>query len=191
MKKRRRMHYTSQLQKIGRMDTDISSNNFLGVFPADKIPVQDMKRSNFFCCIANTDASDKPGQHWVAFICLKGKRIFFDSYGKHPSYYNSFWADFDSWTASEMEIQQEDSDVCGDYCIFFLKFASSNADFSLSKFYRYFDSDGKEENDNLVFQICHSLYPRILNSVGHDIDGDGHYDPVLKNSCNQGCKPRR
>ena len=42
------MHYTRQLDKIGRMDSDISSNNFLGVFPADKIPYDEIRNKNFF-----------------------------------------------------------------------------------------------------------------------------------------------
>ena len=161
------------------------------MFPADKIPYDEIRKKKFFSFIANTDASNKPGQHWVAFVCKEGKIIFFDSYRKSPSYYNSHWSDFDSWTRNEVDIQQDESDVCGDYCIFFLKFVFSDVDFSLSKLHRYFDSNEKEENDQLVFQICHGLYPKILNAVKHNIDGDGHYDPVIKGSCTQGCKSRK
>ena len=47
--------------------------------------------SKFPCgFVANTDPSDEPGTHWIAFYFpSKQKGEFFDSYGKPPEYYHA------------------------------------------------------------------------------------------------------
>lgn len=50
---------------------------FKGVFPADQIP--DLQRGE--CCIANLDASDEPGSHWVSIT----DGLVYDSFGRKSS----------------------------------------------------------------------------------------------------------
>lgn len=57
------MHDTHQLMKCGLADEDISPL-FLGVFPADQIPMFFAVRD--WCLIAYTDPASKRGQHWIA-----------------------------------------------------------------------------------------------------------------------------
>lgn len=182
------MHDTSQLNAVCRRDEDISPH-FLGVFAADKIPLERMKNLQTFSLIANTDPSNLPGQHWVAFMRKNGNDFFFDSYGMKPSSHFPPWRHFDGWSHNTMDLQQDESDVCGDYCIFFFLIFSSLQNPSFNKAFKCFDVENKQENDYEVFQISHNLYPKILNKVGHDTDGDGHYD-LLKDN-HQSCKSRK
>ena len=62
---------------------------YLGCFPADVKPdVRDK------CCwIWNVDEQDKSGTHWVGVIKDSDKIIFFDSYGKPPTFFKrKYWA---------------------------------------------------------------------------------------------------
>ena len=94
------------------------SAKFLGVFPADKIPLPLTKWPAGF--VANTDPEGEPGQHWVAMYQKSpfAQLEYFDSYGYDPSFY-----DFnlpDSLTFSDRQLQSPGSDVCGNYCVYFL-----------------------------------------------------------------------
>jgi hypothetical protein len=87
-------------------------SNFKGVF------MQDEKLPNSGCFIMNLDRKSGKGTHWVAvsYDC----DIYFDPFGIAPpdkinvKYYNSF------------EIQHAQEDLCGEYCIWFLKHVSGN-----------------------------------------------------------------
>ena len=66
------MHDTFQLALACSKDSDISKNNLLGVFAADRIP----SPIPYFCrFIMNTDTHGEEGEHWVAIFC-KGGKIF-------------------------------------------------------------------------------------------------------------------
>ena len=74
--------------------------------------------------MANTDPSNKPGTHWVAFYFpSEEKGEFFDSYGHPPEYY-SFKNFLDThsheWSFNNRKLQSAWSEVCGQYCIFYL-----------------------------------------------------------------------
>ena len=60
----------------------MSECDFLGVFPADKIPavVNGWKRPAAY--VDNIDTSDKPGKHWITVWHRRGGDTeYFDSYG--------------------------------------------------------------------------------------------------------------
>jgi hypothetical protein len=61
---------------------------YLGALPADKLPSAEHLRrfsATAVCLIANTDPSDRPGQHWVAYYLAPGGELeFFDSFGNDP-----------------------------------------------------------------------------------------------------------
>lgn len=94
---------------------------FEGVFPADKVP----KTVNLHSAIvANTDPASKPGEHWVAFYFKDGRGIYFDSYGRPPltkTVLDFLNANSKSWTWNKQQIQGYDTDVCGQYCIYFVQ----------------------------------------------------------------------
>jgi len=56
---------------------------FKGVFPSDRLPKTILKYPALI--IANTDTSDQPGTHWIAFYFDSRRSAeFFDSYGQYP-----------------------------------------------------------------------------------------------------------
>jgi len=55
---------------------------FIGVFPSDRLPKTILKYAALI--IANTDTSDQPGTHWIAFYFDSRRSAeFFDS-GQYP-----------------------------------------------------------------------------------------------------------
>jgi hypothetical protein len=94
-----------------------SHSKFCGVFAADEIP---NKFNNYpVCYVANTDPRGMPGSHWVAYFHPDAEHAeFFDSYGNKPDEFNlKVWP---SMTCNSTSFQSYDSDVCGQYCIYFL-----------------------------------------------------------------------
>ena len=73
---------------------------------------------------ANTDPSTEPGTHWVAFYFpSEEKGESFDSYGQPPEQYRDLFRDFlepYEWQFNTRKLQSAWSDVCGQYCIFYL-----------------------------------------------------------------------
>jgi hypothetical protein len=114
---------TSQITHALEQDP-VTSKKFCGVFPSDKLP-QTIDR---YPCgfVANTDPSSEPGTHWVAFYFpSEQKGEFFDSYGRAPEYYRDSFGDFldkhsCAWDFNRRKLQSAWSDVCGQYCIFYL-----------------------------------------------------------------------
>ena len=89
---------------------------FCGVFAADQLP-----KINTFPCgfVANTDPITEPGTHWVSFYFPSlGKAEFFDSYGHRPEHYGFKLYDIETW--NNRKLQSSLSEVCGQYCIFYL-----------------------------------------------------------------------
>ncbi|MEW8548441.1 MAG: hypothetical protein AB2693_33480, partial [Candidatus Thiodiazotropha sp.] len=112
---------TSQLMCVIHSDPRLFAS-VRGVYSADQVPKY-IRRGGF---IANTDVGNKPGKHWCAFYFDGfGRSEFFDSYGKPPQYYNN---DFLSclrrnsgvWIYNTKKLQSHYSNVCGQYCLYFL-----------------------------------------------------------------------
>ena len=85
---------------------------------------EDISLYSLSCCfIMNTDKHGLEGEHWVAIFCKQGKKFYFDSCDGNEIYGNENWRQFLSrdWTRNDIVLQQLDSDVCGDYCIYFKK----------------------------------------------------------------------
>jgi len=113
------------IQILRALEQDpVTSKRFCGVFPCDELP----KTIDKYPCgfVANTDPSGEPGTHWVAFYFPSDQKAeFFDSYGQPPDYYRSSFEDFlnkhsDEWGFNERKLQSAWTDVCGQYCIFYL-----------------------------------------------------------------------
>ena len=181
------MHDTEQLQLAARRDEHIGPI-FLGVHPADRIPTLRGKS----CFILNTDSHDKPGQHWICVFHDGVKTfIYFDSYGYPPTKWNRHWSVFNSFLQNRVDLQQETSDVCGDYCLFVLKQLASQTKPSLEKTLKYLDVHDKKGNDFLIYELIHEEYPRSLNSVKHVLNVNESNFKRIVSSRQQTNRPRK
>lgn len=69
----------TQLDKVGRR---FFGKKYIGTFPSDQIPR--LKPNTY--CIANLDATDEPGSHWVALVKSDDDElIVYDSFGRFTS----------------------------------------------------------------------------------------------------------
>ena len=100
----------------------------MGVFPADMINIQTkmcLKEFPIFF-IANSRPVSHPGEHWVAFVNTRPEHLeIFDSYGRLPAAYLQYLArfirHFRQQSHNRRRLQQKTSDVCGHYCLYYLR----------------------------------------------------------------------
>ena len=139
----------------------VTSKKFCGVFPSDKLP-QTIDR---YPCgfVANTDPSSGPGTHWVAFYSpSEEKGEFFDSYGHAPEYYRRSFGDFlksRAWDFNRRKLKSVWSDVCGQYCIFYLSHRARGQ--SMSDIVHLFNND-TILNDTKVSQFVKRHFKVLL-----------------------------
>ena len=97
--------------------------HWLGVFARDQVPKLDRSQRRPFALVVNTDPSNKPGKHWLAFFApadpSNAPAEMFDSYGLSPIIHAlAHLAPRISW--SSVSFQSIESSVCGHYCLYFL-----------------------------------------------------------------------
>ena len=121
----------------------ITKRKFCSVFPSDRWPrTIDKKPCGF---IANTDPSTEPRTHWVEFYFpTELKAAFFDSYGYPTEHYRDTFPDYLNnnsyeWEFSNRKLQSIWSDVCGQYCIFYLSHRARGH--SMNKIVQLFSND--------------------------------------------------
>ena len=156
---------TSQLQCIISCD-HVLRERVLGVFAADQLP----RTIPIFPCgfIANTDNSNRPGQHWVAFFIRDDNVVeFFDSYGQNPGLYNgqfTSWIDRHAKTVlvNELRLQSDYSNVCGLYAVYFLRqrLLREGMDQILDRF----SISDTEANDNYILKLFSRVYPNCVQN---------------------------
>ena len=140
-----------------------TKKTFCGVFPSNKLPTTIDK----YPCglVVNTDPSSEPGTHWVAFYFpSERKGEFFDSYGKPPEYYRNSFRDFldkhsSEWNFNSRTLQSIWSDVCGQYCLFYL--CQRSRGHGLSKIVHVFSSNTLS-NDSKVSQFVRNHF-RVID----------------------------
>lgn len=127
------------MQLLLRHVAEVANHNqsapidFLGVFPFDLFPLEtflETSPSRAMCCIVNSDPSNKPGTHWIAFFMDKANQIrnnipileFFDSYGLPPSAYSfkPISPTVCTVISNKYTLQSYSSNVCGHYCLMYL-----------------------------------------------------------------------
>lgn len=166
------MHDTDQLRQCCKRDEDINPS-FLDVFPADFLPSRLPDTCSF---ILNTDPSSKGGQHWVAACKIDGRPFYFDSYGRKPSDWYPGWNILNGFKRSTEDFQQDTSDVCGDYCLNFLKNMTSGRSFD--SFLKVLDETDDLGNDIAMRSYAHKMWPTTLNQTTHVVEDayDTDYD---------------
>ena len=101
----------------------VTKHYFDGVYPVDFLKNIINKPKLIIC---NTDTSAGEGVHWIAIFFHKDNQVdFFDSLGRKPCNYDPRFLNFmkkfaDECTFTTTRIQPADSDLCGQYCIYFL-----------------------------------------------------------------------
>ena len=148
----------------------ITNKKFCGVFPSDKLPQTIDKYPCGF--VANTDPSTKPGTHWISIWIGssdgkgENKRIvgeFFDSYAADvPLVFRDYLEKHtDIWIYNRRKLQSIWSDVCGDYCMFYLSHRARGH--SMNKVVQLF-------NDNTMLnnaKVSHFVKTHFRVSVKH------------------------
>ena len=107
------------------------SPGFSGVYPAYSLSL--IKGNSF--AILNTQEANKSGAHWIAIFYNDQKCEFFDSLGRNPKFYHSYWHDFlinksGEYLFNDERLQNEKSDDCGKFCIFYVVLRSHGIQFS-------------------------------------------------------------
>jgi hypothetical protein len=111
--------------------------------------------------VVNTDASDRPGEHWIALlITSQGHVYWFDSYGFPPAFYdtmfNRFCDMFSSITWSNpYRLQSAVTDVCGEYVVMFIYL--SHIGMTPQQIVSLFSINQPHENDRLAVDMIKSL----------------------------------
>ena len=139
---------TLQIKRALERNT-FTEKTFCGVFAADELPI-----INTFPCgfVANTDPSTEPGTHWVPFYFpSREKGEFFDSYGYPPEHYGEPFKSYKIETWNKRKIQSSCSEVCGQYCIFYLYHKSRG--YSMSKIVSLFSSNTNLNDCNVACYV--------------------------------------
>ena len=106
--------YKHQISTILSLDFKTKSQ-FRGVFAMDKLPTR--KKG---CYVINTDDHDEPGSHWVA-VFDDGENVeYMDSYGHPPLDARCLNFLGDTFSFNTVRLQQQYSNACGFYCVYFL-----------------------------------------------------------------------
>ena len=92
---------------------------FNGVFSRDNLP----KKIKDGAFVINLDEYADVGTHWIALCCNRNEIVFFDSFGvEHvPQEINEFIGKKNR-KANIFRAQENDSVMCGYFCIGFIKF---------------------------------------------------------------------
>ena len=123
--------------------------SFGGIRSADQ--TEGLRPDKYY--ILNTDPSYKRGKHWVA-IYMGETPEFFDSLGRRPEHYNfrdllvngSRRRDY-GYLYNSKRLQNRNSRVCGEYCIFYVWLRSCG--YSIDDIVNRFD-DNLKYNDEVV-----------------------------------------
>ena len=108
--------------------------NFKGPFMRDELPSTPGNRE---CGIVNFNKSTEPGSHWVCFFKDGDKRIYFDSFGqkapteiqKYLKTKEEFQNDVPVIQRNTDIVQEPNTEICGQLCIYVLDNLSKGANF--------------------------------------------------------------
>jgi hypothetical protein len=150
---------TLQLENLLRSDCKLSVT-FEGVFASDLIPTFCGSRT---ALVLNESPQSDSGTHWIGIYIENGKGEYFDSYGRSPEVAN-FVHFLDrncprkNWRYNEKELQSYDTDVCGQYCIWFISERARGK--SMNDIVSTFSKD-TQKNDVIVKERVETRFGRI------------------------------
>lgn len=131
--------------------------DLIGVYSKDRIPSQRQVGSYI---INMQDFNDGNGTHWIAFkIFDNGKACYFDSFGViYPEDIGEFLKIFKPIAYNNRQIQDPKSEMCGWFCLLFIKYFN---DFDTKKndVFEAFDdflnifSNNTKKNDQIVKEL--------------------------------------
>ena len=136
-----------------QIDKKITAPGFLGAFPYNEIPQK--PKSDTFSLVINTESSKESGDHWLVLLYKKPYFYFMDSYGRtlheqsFPSQFTSTIKNYIGnarYKFNKNLLQRLTSNVCGDYCIYFIMEMSKK---SFEKVLSVF-GDNLSKNDKYV-----------------------------------------
>lgn len=145
---------TSEIQREIEKDP-IVRRHFQGVFPIDMLPFTLLPRPSSL--IVNWDPHNEGGTHWMAIYFPKHDyqpALFFDSYGRPPlddrllSFLHRNTKGH--WYNSTLNLQGQDTSVCGWWTLLFLKLLSRG--YHLSDLYSLFKDNHGKVNDRLLLK---------------------------------------
>ena len=140
---------TLQVKRALERNT-FTKKTFCGVFAADELP----EKIDTFPCgfVVNTDPSTEPGTHWVVFsFPSHGEGEFFYSYGYPPEDYGEPFKSYKIGIWNKRKIQSSWSEVCGQYCIFYLYHRSRG--YSMNKIVNLFSSNTELNDCNVACYV--------------------------------------
>lgn len=173
-----------QTQEINAIALSLPIPGFLGVFAADELPKRPAQSRFSFIC--NTDPASMPGTHWLAFNFTSPTHYeFFDSYGMPL---NSSYASIVRGSplllsstcsaARTKAVQSLNSNLCGQYCLFFLYQRLCNHK-SFKWIFSHLFSSGPQYNDKLINSFSCNL---LKYCFGRSVCAQ------YKSKCTQSCQ---
>ena len=108
--------------------------HFRGVFMRNTLPKRPRKQE---CGIMNLNTSNEPGSHWVCWYKNDTDRIYFDSFGcicpmelqKYLKTQAEFKNNIPSIQRNSEQVQQPNTQICGQMCLYVLKHLSNGTNF--------------------------------------------------------------
>lgn len=125
--------------------------NILRGYPVTVCAADKIRKQKGRFVISNTDTSNGPGKHWVAFYFpTKGPYEFFDSMGNCPQSYQVGFEKIlnKKYLMYNGQLQQSSSNVCGLYCAYYV--IKRYRGKSMRNIAKKFNPQRKKLNDDLI-----------------------------------------
>lgn len=107
---------------------------YKGCWSKDRIPpaIQKNLKPGDFMILNLQDENDGGGSHWICFTISSGKLMYFDSYGLYPPRIvrRIAHANGIDHVDYQNEMLQKTSQLCGWFCLMFIKLIQSGTPFS-------------------------------------------------------------
>lgn len=119
-------------EKLTKLGKSLFGNDYLGTFPADKMPKYIRENQ---CFILNTDSSrssNKSG-HWVSFYKLNSRLYYYDSFARDKVKLSKYWKNKRLYNANTKDRDQSFKESsCGSrslaYLVIFRKYGTGCID---------------------------------------------------------------
>jgi hypothetical protein len=113
--------FNTQLQEAAERN----NINLVGIFFQNRLPTQ-VRQGGYIFNLSNHDDGDG-GSHWTAAYVEGNKAVYFDPFGTEfnepPETIKRFLGSLDA-RYQKTQIQNENSYICGFYCLYFLYYMS-------------------------------------------------------------------